>query len=425
MTVNPAQAILKLSNSTSTAKMKDRHMSELLAGVRVNLLDPQFYVDPSDAYRWLRDEAPVYWDPVQRLWAISRYDDLRLVEKDGERYSSFYGSRPHLDQREDVSMINMDNPAHQNQRGLVFRQFTPRAVRSHEDHVREVVTEILDRVVPLGECEAIEAIASRLPAIMIGDLLGYPRELWERIRHWSEQIMLLAGQTSPTGPPHVSDPGLVPVMTEFFQVTTQLIQARRAEPREDLISLWTHAEGWDTQHVLSETILVLNGGAETTRTVIGSMVRELALQPDQRRILTERPEVLAATGVEEFIRWVTPVLNMRRTATADHELHGQHIRSGDELLLLYGSANHDPRVFAEPDKLDVTRSHNLHVAFGFGTHVCLGAHLARLEIRVMFEELLRRMPDWELVDADEPKILPATFARAYDRIRIRFTASQA
>jgi cytochrome P450 family 142 subfamily A polypeptide 1 len=390
---------------------------------RINVLDPEFYVDPWDAYRRLRDEAPVFWDPVQTLWVISRYDDIVAVERDGTRYSSFYGSRPHLDQRADRSMINMDDPAHQAQRDLVARRFTPRAVRSHEDHVRAVVTDILDAVSPLGECEAIEAIASRLPAIMIGDLLGLPHALWERVRAWSEQIMLLAGQTSPDGPPHVPDAALAPVVTEFVQTTMTVIEARRADPRDDLISLWTHTEGWDTQHVLDEAILVLDGGAETTRTVIGSTIRELALQPDQRALLLERPELLATTAVEEFIRWVSPVLNMRRTATVDHKLHGQQIREGDELLLLYPSANRDPSAFDDPDELNVARAHNRHVAFGFGTHFCLGAQLARLEIRVMFEELLRRIPDWQLVDPSEPKIVPATFARAYDRIRIRFTPS--
>jgi cytochrome P450 family 142 subfamily A polypeptide 1 len=168
---------------------------------------------------------------------------------------------------------------------------------------------------------------------------------------------------------------------------------------------------------------VLDGGAETTRTVIGTMIRELALQPEQRRLLMDRPELLGTTAVEEFIRWTSPVLNMRRTATVDHELQGQEIHEGDELLLLYASANRDPRSFDRPDMVDVTRQHNRHVAFGFGTHFCLGAHLARLELRVVFEELLRRIPDWELVDPEEPKIVPATFARAYDRIRIRFTPS--
>ena len=219
----------------------------------INVLDPQFYVDPWASYRWLQDEAPVFRDPVQQIWVISRYDDVRSVEKDGVRFSSFDGSRPHIDHA-DESMINMDDPAHQAQRSLVLRRFTPRAIRGHEEQVRDIITGILDDVAPRGECEAIEAIASRLPAIMIGALLGYPHELWERVRHWSEQIMLLAGQTSPDGPPHVTHPGIVPVIGEFVEVTTALIEKRRSEPHDDLISLWAHAGGWDAKHILDEAI---------------------------------------------------------------------------------------------------------------------------------------------------------------------------
>ena len=211
-----------------------------------------------------------------------------------------------------------------------------------------------------------------------------------------------------------------PVVEEFVAMTLEVVQQRMVEPRDDLISVWLHSEGFDVGKVIEETILVLDGGAETTRTVIGAIVRELALRPDQRRLLAERPELLGTTAVEEFIRWVSPILNMRRTVTEDHDLHGQHLHAGDQVLLLYPSANRDPRVFERPDDFDVTREHNRHVAFGFGTHFCLGASLARLELRVMFEELLRRIPDWELVDPDEPKIVPATFTRAYDRIRIRW-----
>jgi cytochrome P450 family 142 subfamily A polypeptide 1 len=210
-------------------------------------------------------------------------------------------------------------------------------------------------------------------------------------------------------------------MREFAETTAELIKARLAEPRDDLISVWAHTPGWDVRHILEETILVLDGGAETTRTVIGSMIRELALRPDQRRILIERPGLLAGTAVEEFIRWVSPISNMRRTATVGHDRRGQRIRAGDEVLLLYGAANRDPRAFEDPDVLDVTRRDNRHLAFGAGTHLCLGAHLARLEIRVLFEEMLRRMPDWELAEPGEPRIVPATFTRGYDRIRITFT----
>jgi cytochrome P450 family 142 subfamily A polypeptide 1 len=398
-------------------------MTELATTPRINLLDPEFYVDPWPGYRWLRDEAPVFWDPIQKLWGISRYDDVMLVEREGERYSSFNGSRPHVDLKADRSMINLDDPEHQTQRNLVARRFTPRAVRDHEDHVRRIVTEILDAVTPLGECETVEAIASRLPAMMIGELLGYPPEMWERVRHWSEQIMLLAGQTSPGGPPHVTHPGIGPVIGEFIEITAAIIEDRRTNPRDDLISLWANREGWDTGHVIDETILILNGGAETTRTVIGSVIRELALHPEQRQLLLHQPEIISKTAVDEFIRFVSPVLNMSRTATVTHELHGQRIGEGDEILLMYASANRDPRAFTDPDVLDVTRAHNRHVAFGFGTHFCLGAQLGRLEIRVMFEELIRRIPDWELVDPDESRIMPATFARAYDQVRISFTPS--
>jgi cholest-4-en-3-one 26-monooxygenase len=387
--------------------------SGVTAPPRINVLDPQFYVDPWDAYRWLRDTAPIFWDPAQKLWAVSRYDDVIAIERDGQRYSSFSGSRPHIDQRADQSMINLDDPEHQAQRSLVMRRFTPRAVRDHEARVRHFVTAILDEVAVQRTCEAIEAIASRLPAMMIGELLGYPADEWERVRSWSERIMLLAGQTSPDGPPHISHPDLGPVLEEWVEITRDLVEARRAEPRDDLISLWAQTPGWDTKHILDEVILVLDGGAETTRTVIGTMIRDLALHPDQRRLLIEDPTLLATTAVEEFIRWVTPVLNMRRTATEHLEIQGQQIRAGHELLLLYGSANRDPRAFADPDVLDVRRPHNRHVAFGFGTHFCLGAHLARLEIRVM--------PDWQLADGDEPRIVPASFARAYDRIPIEFT----
>ena len=242
--------------------------------------------------------------------------------------------------------------------------------------------------------------------------------------------MTLAGQTSPQGPP-VDDrlpalaepagrPAMDEVISDFVAVTMPVVHARRTDPRDDLISLWAHTEGWDDAHVLQEVILVLDGGAETTRTVIGSMIHDLALDPAQRRLLVARPELLGTTAVDEFIRWVSPVLNMRRTATEDHELGGQRIGAGDQLLLLYGSANRDPRAFAEPDRLDVTRDHNRHVAFGFGTHFCLGAALARLEIRVMFEELLGRIPDWELVDPAASRIVPASFARAYDQVPIRY-----
>ncbi len=390
----------------------------------INVLDPSFYVEPWDAYRWLRDEAPVFWDPVQRIWAISRHEDIVAIERNPRLYTSSAGSRPKTDQRDDRSMINLDDPVHHDQRALVVRRFTPSGIRNHEDHVRADVTEILDAVTPLGECEAVEAIASRLPAMMIAELIGYPREMWPEVRRWSEETMYLAGQTSPDGSPPEYRPEMQATVEAFAAATIGLVMARKEDPRDDLLSIWAHAEGWEIPQILSETLLVLDGGAETTRTVIGAILRELALRPDQRQRLIDDPGLIA-TAVEEFIRWVSPILNMRRTATEDHELDGQQIREGDELLLMYASANRDPRVFTEPERFDVGRSPNRHVAFGFGPHLCLGAQLARLELRILFEELLRRIPDWELVDPTEPQIVPATFTRGYDKVRIRFTPTPA
>lgn len=389
----------------------------------INLLDPAFYVDPFEAYAWLRAESPVHWDPVQRIWGISRHADVIAVEKASHRYSSLDGSRPHSDQRDDQSMINKDDPEHQEQRKIVNRRFTPRAVRDHEGHVRDLVTQIIDGVIGDGGCEAVEQVASRLPAMVIAELLGYPPELWPQVRKWSEETMLEAGQTRADGVVPGRSEQMSESILEFSMETMKLIAQRRAEPRDDLISVWAHTEvdgrAWTDAEVLQETILVLDGGAETTRTVIGSIIRELAVRPDQQALLRSDPSLLAGPAVEEFIRFVTPILNMRRTVTEDHELHGQQLHVGDEVLLMYGAANRDERVFDRPEELDVARTPNHHVAFGFGTHFCLGASLARLELRVMFEELLCRLPPWRLT-GPEPRILPATFTRGYDAVTIEW-----
>jgi cytochrome P450 family 142 subfamily A polypeptide 1 len=387
----------------------------------VDLLDPDLYAgDPHPTYRWLRDEAPCYRDEANALWGISRHADVLAVEKNTRLYSSAHGSRPHIPS--DTSMINKDDPDHHEQRRLVARRFTPRAVGSHEDHVRAIVTELIDAVAAKGACDVVEDLASRLPALMICDLLGFDRSLWAKCREWSETTMTEAGL-----PPDRQSGRSMEAVQEYYAATMELIAARRADPRDDLVSVWCHAEidgrPMEDAEILAEAILLLDGGAETTRTVIGSTVLALVEHPEQRRLLLDDPGLLGTTAVEEFIRWVTPILNMRRTATAEHELHGQRIAAGDEILLVYGAANRDERVFADPDRFDVTRQHNHHVAFGFGTHFCLGASLARLEIRVMFEELLRRIPDFRLAPGPEPRRVPGFFTCGLESLHIEFTPS--
>jgi len=374
----------------------------------INLLDPQFYVDPWAAYRWLRDNDPVFWDPVHRLWGISRYDDIVEVEKNTAIFTSEDGSRPATDQREDTSMINRDDPDHQQQRMLVARQFTPRAVRLLEDKIRAVVTELLDAVASEGHCDAVESLASPLPAILIGEKLGFPREMWPKIREWSEITMFESGQNPPDGSPAPVSERSANAIMEFAAATIDLIAERRAEPKDDLISIWCHTEQggrkWNDGEIISECLLVLDGGAETTRSVIGAIIRELALRPDQKQLLLDRPQLLSETAVEEFIRWVSPILNMRRTVTADYEFRGKQMKAGDQVIVMYASGNRDERVFSHPDAFDVTRSPNNHIGFGFGTHFCLGSSLARID-----------------APGFEPPILGATFTRAYDRVEIEFT----
>jgi cytochrome P450 family 142 subfamily A polypeptide 1 len=397
----------------------------------VNLLDGRFYAaDPYPTYRRLRDEAPVYRDAVNGLWGISRYHDIVDIEKNTARYTSSNGSRPRI--VGDVSSINNDDPLHQNKRRLVARRFTPRSVKQHEDHVRGIVTDLIDAVAPNGACDVVQDLAAPLPARVIAEMLGFPSELAPKCREWSE-VTMLSGGTYPAdgGDPQPSEATMTAVL-EFATVALDTLAARRREPRDDLISVWAHTDvefpdgtkrPLNDDEIVHEALLLLDGGAETTRTVIGTMVLELTRHPDQHAKLAADPGLLGQSGVEEFIRWVTPILNMRRTATEDHELHGQTIAAGDELLLMYSSANRDERAFDHPDRLDVTRAHNHHVAFGFGTHFCLGASLARLEIRVMFEELVRRLHDVRLASDAAPTKVPSAFACAYQAVPVEFSPS--
>lgn len=391
---------------------------------RVDLLDPHLYSgDPYPVYAWLRTNAPVYRDERNGIWGISRHRDVLAVEKQTRRYSSASGSRPLITSGD--SMINKDDPDHTTQRKLVAARFTPRSVRQHEDHVRDIVTGLIDEIAAAGHAEVVADLAAPLPAIVICELLGFDRARWADCKRWSEVTMANAGYRpdDPNAPG-----GSMDAVYEFAGEVLELIKARRAEPRDDLISVWTQSEldgrPMPDAEIVQDALLLLDGGAETTRSVIGTTVLGLIRHPDQRDVLIAEPSTIGRTGVEEMIRWVSPILNMRRTATEDHEFHGQAIRAGDELLLLYGAANRDETVFAEPDRFDVRRSHNHHVAFGFGTHFCLGANLARLEIRIMFEELLRRLPDFRLA-GPEPEVVPGYFTRTLKELPIEFTPQPA
>jgi cholest-4-en-3-one 26-monooxygenase len=389
----------------------------------LDILDPLLYAgDPNPAYKWLRDEAPAYWDPVNRIWAISRYADVLAIERDTARYSSATGSRPLIEMS--ASMINRDDPRHLQQRKLVSGRFSPRAVLRHAERVRVIAAELVAAVAAKGTAEVVGDLAAPLPAMVVAELLGFDRAMWPKCMEWSERTMSAAGFRNDD--PRQPD-GSPASIGEFAAAFAELIEARRDDPRDDLLSAWVHGaiggEPLDCPEIIQEGLLLLDGGAETTRSVIGQTVWNLARFPEQRRILLSDPSVIAATAVEEFIRYSTPILNMRRTVTMDHELHGQQLRNGDQVLLMYGAANSDEREFDEPDRFDVTRRPNHHVAFGFGTHFCLGANLARLELRVLFEELLRVRPDFRLAPGHRPEFAPGYFTRTLRELRVEFEPS--
>ncbi|HEY3095690.1 MAG TPA: cytochrome P450 [Acidimicrobiia bacterium] len=388
-----------------------------LAGA-VDLLDGALYAgDPDPTYAWLRRHAPLYRDELNSLWGVSRYDDIVAIEKDPLTFCSSEGYRPNL--HADDSMIGNDDPRHNERRRLVARRFTPKAVAAHEGVVRALARGLVEAVIERRHCEVVEELAAPLPAMVIGRLLGFDDDLWPRVKYWSETTILAGG-----GPRYMAD-SVTEAFGDYCEHAARLIAARQAAPADDVTSLWTEAAAkgvLSTDEVLSEGLLLVDGGAETTRTVITGAVLALIEHPEQHQRLLDDPSLLPV-AVEEFIRWVTPILNMRRTATRDTDVAGTSVKAGDEVLLMYPSANRDESVFDAPDQFDVGREPNPHIAFGFGTHFCLGAALARLEIRVMFEELLPRLRNLRLAAGTVPERIPNAFVRGFRSLHVEFDAA--
>jgi cytochrome P450 family 142 subfamily A polypeptide 1 len=370
--------------------------------------------NPHEPLTWMRANAPVYWDG--HAWGISRYADLKAISKDPGTFSNAQGIRADADPLQ--MMIDMDDPEHFRRRKLVNRGFTPRRVRDREDEVRAACTDIIDAICERGECDFVTDIAALLPLIMIGNDLGVAAEDRNQLLEWSDAMV-----SALTGDPAALEPATM-AFIGYTEYATAVIADRMANPQDDLMSVLCHAEvdgdRLDHQAILDESLLILIGGDETTRHVISGGAYQLLANRDQwDRLQADRS--LLPTALEEMLRWVSPIKNMNRTATADVVVNGQEIKEGDNVLLLYPSANRDEDVFDDPFRFDVGRTPNEHVAFGFGTHFCLGNSLARLELKVMFEELLTRLPDLELVGGTEPGYRPANFVSGYEHMPVRFT----
>ena len=382
----------------------------------IDLVSGDFWTDPHPALTWMRAQAPVYWDDRGGVWGITRYADIKEISRAPDVFSSAGGIRP--DSGPMPMMIDMDDPPHWQRRKIVNRGFTPRRVQESEPAVRRACDEIIDAVCEKGECDFVRDIAAWLPMIMIGDALGVAPEDRAALLRWSDEM--LSGLTGGLE-------GLARATNAFIEYDAyarDAIAKRRAEPRDDLLSALVHAEvdgdRLGDDELVHESLLILIGGDETTRHVISGGMFQLLCHPDQKQALVD-DLALIPTAVEEMLRWVSPIKNMARTVTRDVELRGETLRKGHKLLLIYPSANRDEDVFEDPFRFDITRQPNEHVAFGFGAHFCLGNSLARLELRMMFEHLLRRLPDMELVEADEPEYRAANFITGYEEMPVRFT----
>jgi cytochrome P450 family 142 subfamily A polypeptide 1 len=360
----------------------------------IRLLDPDFYADPEPLFAWMRREAPVYWDDATGVWGVTRYADIMAVSRDAKTFCSGKGSRP---ESSVPSMINTDPPEHNLRRGIVSSGFTPRRVQAHELYLRQKVRELLDAAVRREACDFVRDVATPLPMFMIGELMGLPEADHDKLLEWSDLFA--------TGGEEVREK-VGPAVVEYANYIMEIVEKRRGGSGEDLVSLVVNAElegqRLTDNDLIFETMLVLVGGDETTRHVISGGLEALLRRPDQWQAL-RADRALLPGAVEEMLRWVTPIQNMNRTATRDVELAGQQVREGDRLLLLYPSGNRDERVFESPGVFDIRRAPNEHMAFGgYGRHHCLGAQLARLELTVLFDELLERAPDIALADPDAP-----------------------
>lgn len=375
--------------------------------MNVDLLDGEMYAtDPWSVYRRLRAEAPVYHDEENGLWGISRHADIYAIERDARVFTNSGGYRPQLPS--DPSMIGLDDPEHLRRRRMVYQRFTPRGVARYADRIRATAVDCIGTALEAGTVDAVPALAAPLPARVIGWLLGFPEESWPQLVHWSETAVYAGG-----GQRYVTDEATIAV-GEFAMAVLDMAKERRACPSSDLLSIWSNAgpddPAYDDERLAHEALLLLVGGAETTRTVIATAIDALIRHPDQWRRLRDDPSLIPG-AVEEFVRWTTPILNMCRVPNVDAEVRGVTIPAGDQVLLMYGSANRDEEVFDRPDEFDVTRPSGDHIAFGLGPHFCLGASLARLELQIFFEEWVARVGDAERTDAEGPRILRNAFVR--------------
>ena len=371
----------------------------------INLIDPEYFAQhghPWDQYAWLRANAPVFWHDEPDgpgFWAITKYDDIRAISRTPKIFSSYETGvmLPDPDPMglyaQRLMMLNMDPPQHDRFKLLVSRGFTPKNAPLLRPRIEEIAREILDAAMQKGSCDFVSEIAGRLPSGLIAELMGMPREDGERLYDLTE-IM------------HTNDDAVAPAEVKMAAVGEMLAYGqsvaaiKRKTPGDDLATILVNAEV-DGDRLTDEEfqwffLLLVNAGGDTTRNLLAAGLQLLFDHPDQRAKLVSNLDGHLATAIEEMLRFSSPVSHFKRTVMEDTTIRGQVIKAGERVVMFYGSANRDEDVFENPDTFDITRDPNPHVAFGAGgPHLCLGMHVARVEVAVMFKELLTRLPNVE------------------------------
>jgi cholest-4-en-3-one 26-monooxygenase len=393
--------------------------------VNIDLADGNFYADRQtsrEAYRWMRANQPVFRDR-NGLVGATTYQAVIDAERNPELFSNTGGIRP--DTPGMPYMIDMDDPAHLVRRKLVNAGFTRKRVTEKEPSIGRLCDALIDAVCERGECDFVRDIAAPLPMAVIGDMLGVLPEERGMLLRWSDD--LVTGLSSHIDPTSAEFQAVMDAFAAYTEFTMDLITKRRTDPTGDLFSILVNAEvegqRMSDDEIVLETLLILIGGDETTRHTLSGGTEQLVRHREQWDALVADRSLLPG-AIEEMLRWTSPVKNMCRTLTDDTEFHGTSLRAGEKIMLLFESANFDESVFENPDQFDIRRDPNNHVAFGFGTHFCLGNQLARLELRLMTDRVLDRLPDLRLAaDDDVLPLRPANFVSGLESMPMVFTPS--
>jgi cytochrome P450 family 142 subfamily A polypeptide 1 len=385
----------------------------------IDLTDGTYYADgrlPA-AYSWMRAHEPIFRDR-NGLAAASTYQAVVDAERAPELFSNAGGIRPGIPAL--PHMIDMDDPEHLQRRKLVNAGFTRKRVREQEESIARLVDTLIDGVCERGECDFVRDLAAPLPMAVIGDMLGVLPEQRDLLLKWSDDLVCALSSTVEEADWQAS----IDANLAYTEFTLGTIAARREAPTDDLTSVLVHAEvdgeRLTDDQIVSETLLILIGGDETTRHTLSGGVEQLLRNRAQWDML-QRDPLLVPGAIEEMLRWTTPVKNMCRTLTADTEFHGAQLHQGEKIMLLFESANFDEAVFDHPQRFDIKRDPNSHVAFGFGTHFCLGNQLARLELSLMTRRVLQRLPDLRLASGDPLPLRRANFVVGPQAMPVVFT----